>query len=124
MTPFQYLSAGLGVALAVVGAALWLTFNRLDACHADRATEKARYESKLAEFDQKLRDQNKAIEEWQKAATTATQAGKAALEKARMEGRSLAAEHDRLKALAGKLVPSNCPAGVAVQQIRKGLGAP
>lgn len=118
----KYLSMGLGIALVIVslaGLALW---NRLGACHADRATEKAAFSAKLTEFDAALLEQNQAIEEWQEKAARAGEAGKAALEKARMAGRSLQAEADRLRALKGQKPVTGCPAAEAVKRVRDGLG--
>lgn len=116
-----YLAIAAGAVILTLGVALKWQSSRLETCHIERATEKARFNAKLAEFDTKLAEQNTAIEEWQGKAATTAQASRQALEKARVEGRSLQAEADRLRAQVGKSTPSGCPAGEAVKRVREGL---
>lgn len=114
-----YLTTGLGIALAVLGAALYLTYGLYNNCVQERAA----LQQQIADLEVKVEEQNKKVEEWAKEAKKRTQAASDALEKERVRGRSLQTEVARLKAATGRprASLSSCPAGDAVKVIREGL---
>ena len=104
-------AAGLGIALVVQNA-------RLDAAHAELAGCKSAYETALASIEK----QNQAVKDHQEATKKATERARIASEKAAKARVANKSEIERLEALAKNPAPKgDCPAGQAVQEVRKGL---
>ena len=104
-------AAGLGIALVVQNA-------RLDAAHAELAGCKSAYEQTLKLVEK----QNQAVKAHQEATKKATERARLASEKAAKAKVASQSEIRRLESLAGQPAPKgDCPAGQAVQEIRKGL---
>ena len=104
-------AAGLGIALVVQNA-------RLDAAHAELAGCKSAYEQTLKLVEK----QNQAVKAHQEATKKATERARIASEKAAKDKAASESEIKRLESLIAKGAPEgDCPAGQAVQEVRKGL---
>ena len=104
-------AAGLGIALVVQNA-------RLDAAHAELAGCKSAYEQTL----ELVKKQNQAVKAHQEATKKATERARIASEKAAKDKVASQSEIKRLAALGSQPAPKgDCPAGLAVQEVRRGL---
>jgi len=111
--------AALAIVTAV-GAVVW---------KYNSAIERAvKAEAQLAECSQKydqalasIAKQNSAIADWQKAARDSSERAAKALQKARAAQGASQSERERLKRLQAEFKPGVCPAGQAVQDVRRGL---
>ena len=118
MTPTLYAGAALTGALILSMGANYILNLRLDNCNLARAVEKA----KIAEYDGKLKQQNEAVEKLEKASKAAQVLSGKALAKARLEGKGIASELDRLRLEASReRKPSVCAAGEAISVVRQGF---
>lgn len=118
-TQSGYLTMALGIALAVLSAALYLTYGLYNNCVQERAA----LHQQIADLEVKVEEQNKKVEEWAAEARKRTKTASEALEKERLRGRSLQTEIARLKTATAtpRASLSSCPAGDAVKVIREGL---
>jgi Tfp pilus assembly protein PilE len=104
-------AGALGVALVVQSARLDSAKARLDSCRAD-------YEIAMKSIEK----QNKAVSDLQEAAKKAKERARIASEKAAKARVASKSEIERLEALARNPAPKgDCPAGQAVQEVRKGM---
>ena len=112
---------GLIGAVAVAGAlgvALMVQNARLDGAKAKLETCQAAYEQTL----ELVKKQNQAVKAHQEATKKATERARIASEKAAKAKVASQSEIKRLESLASQPAPKgDCPAGLAVQEIRKGL---
>ena len=104
------LIVGLSVALKVQSA-------RLDAVKASLEACQTRYGEAL----EAIRRQNEAVKELEKASKQATERARQAQASAKAANQGLAKERERLATVSKTPPIGPCPAGQAVQELRKGL---
>ena len=111
----------LGLMLAAIGIQTW----RLDRCHKGFAEYRATAEIREKALGETINVQNRAVA----ALETESKNRIARAEKGRLEALRMTQgarnEAERLRGLAkATQAPSACPAGQAVEEIRRGLNAP
>ena len=122
MTPTLYAYAGVAVVLASSLTYSYVAGVRLESCQASRIAEKATYQAKLTEYDQKLARQEKAVSDLESASKAAQALSGKALAKAKLEGKGIASELDILRLAASReRKPSVCAAGEAISVVRQGF---
>lgn len=117
--PALYIAGGAAGALILgLGFALWLNGLELNSCHKSLAAA----EQQLVTLEDKLDEQNKAVENLEKESQARQKAAVAALERARRDSKALDVSRGQLKAAMGKKPVSDCPARDGVKEIRRSLG--
>ena len=114
----SYLLLASVITVGLLGTALAFTWNRLNACHEARAA----LQQQVADLEGKLEEQNRAVEDLAKRSHMALEASRKALEAARGRGQALAKEAERIRGAMARKPVSDCQAGEAVKEIRRGLG--
>lgn len=110
-----FLMIGAVVLVAVLGLALTLLWNRLDACHKETAKVEAAY-TILAQY---VEEQNSKIATWERAAEDRSGRAKAALAAEKARGASIKAEIDALRKKLADSKGKTCQD--ALSDIRSGL---
>jgi hypothetical protein len=113
MIPSSWIAVGVAT-LGLAGFG-WLQTERLGAAQAERDAIRSQYQICLASVER----QNQAVKDLENRGKEAQERGAKALEEARRAGMKARNELGRLKGL--KPTSTVCPAGDAVQQVRKGL---
>ena len=122
MTPTLYAGAALGIALIGSLTYSYIAGVRLESCNTSRIAEKAMFHVKLAEYDQKLARQERAVSDLESASKARQVLSGEALAKARLEGKGIASELDRLRLEASRERKSSvCAAGEAISVVRQGF---
>lgn len=116
------------VLLGILVAAIGVQTFRLDLCQSGRHKDQVAAEAKIIELQGSLQAQNEAIAKIAKDSAERKAKAEKGLQEAQKQAQGARSEAARLRGLASApQAPSGsqaCPAGQAVQEIRKGLSRP